>query len=133
MKVDFQYSTDFLGMNDPLLSHTCMHLLCKEGEGSFVFNEKCYHIAKNDLVVMPNPTRAKNLAAAPEMMVEWFAADNKFLQGLLPSNNYSIGAASVSTRTPSSKSTTVRRKSCWRTSTACATVSTTATCSSTAR
>ena len=93
MKIDFQYAKDFLEMNDPKLSHTCMHLLCTEGEGSFVFNEHCYHLEKNDLVVMPNPTRAKNLASAPGMEVEWFAADNKFLAGLLPSNNYSIGGS----------------------------------------
>ena len=93
MKIDFQYATDFLGMNDPRLSHTCMHLLCTEGEGSFVFNERCYHLEKNDLVVMPNPSRAKNLAAAPRMKVEWFAADYRFLQSLLPSNNYSIGGS----------------------------------------
>ena len=93
MKIDFQYATDFLGMNDPKLSHTCMHLLCTEGEGSFVFNERCYHLAKNDLVVMPNPCRAKNLAASPGMKVEWFAADYRFLQSLLPSNNYSIGGS----------------------------------------
>ena len=96
MKIDFQYATDFLGflgMNDPKLSHTCMHLLCTEGEGSFVFNAKCYQIEKNDLVVMTNPSRAKNLAANPEMKVEWFAADYKFLQNLLPSNNYSIGGS----------------------------------------
>ena len=93
MKNDFLYSTDFLAMNAPELGHTCMHLLCRAGEGSFVFNERCYHIVKNDLVVMPNPTRAKNLAAAPGMEVEWFAADNKFLHSLLPSNNYSIGGS----------------------------------------
>ncbi len=93
IRPDFLYSTDFLAMNAPELSHTCMHLLCTAGEGSFVFNEKCYHIGKNDLVVMPNPTRAKNLAAAPGMQVEWFAADNKYLGGLLPSNNYSIGGS----------------------------------------
>ena len=93
MKIDFQYSTDFLGMNAAELGHTCMHLLCTAGEGSFVFNGKCYHIVKNDLVVMPNPTRAKHIAAAPGMQVEWFAADNKFLGGLLPSNNYSIGGS----------------------------------------
>ena len=93
MKIDFQYSTDFLGMNAPELAHTCMHLLCTAGEGSFVFNERCYHIVKNDLVVMPHPNRAKNLATAPGMQVEWFAADNKFLQSLLPSNNYSIGGS----------------------------------------
>lgn len=93
MRVDFLYSYDFNGMNAPELKHTCMHLLCIEGEGSFVFNEHCYHIVKNDLVVMPYPHRAHNLAAHPDMKVEWFAADNKFLQSLLPSNNYSIGGS----------------------------------------
>ena len=93
MKTDFLYSTDFYGMNAKELSDTCMHLLCTAGEGSFVFNERCYHIAKNDLVVMPMPQRATNLAAHADMQVEWFAADYKFLQNLLPSNNYGIGGA----------------------------------------
>ena len=93
MKVDFQYSNDFHAMNAPALSHTCMHLLCTAGEGSFVFNERCYHIVKNDLVVIPMPHRVSNLAAHADMQVEWFAADYKFLQNLLPSNNYSIGGS----------------------------------------
>ena len=92
-KIDFQYSTDFLAMNSKELSHTCMHLLCTAGEGSFVFNEHCYHITKNDLVVIPYPNRVRNLAAHTDMQVEWFAADYKFLQNLLPSNNYSIGGS----------------------------------------
>ena len=93
MKVDFLYSTDFYSMNASELSHTCMHLLCMEGEGSFVFNDRCYHIVENDLVVIPTPARVKNLAAHPNLRVEWFAADYKFLQSLLPSNNYSIGGS----------------------------------------
>ena len=93
MKLDFQYSDDFYGMNARELSHTCMHLLCMAGEGSFVFNERCYHIVKNDLVVIPMPDRVSNLAAHADMQVEWFAADYKFLQNLLPSNNYSIGGS----------------------------------------
>ena len=93
MKVDFMYSTDFLAMNAPELSHTCMHLLCTAGEGSFVFNERCYHIVKNDLVVIPMSARVSNLAAHADMQVEWFAADYKFLQNLLPSNNYGIGGS----------------------------------------
>ena len=93
MKADFQYSTDFQGMNARELSHTCMHLLCMAGEGSFVFNERCYHIVKNDLVVIPMPDRVKNIAAHADLQVEWFAADYKFLQNLLPSNNYSIGGS----------------------------------------
>ncbi|UKK50017.1 helix-turn-helix transcriptional regulator [Prevotella sp. E13-17] len=93
MKVDYLYSTDFHGMNAHELSHTCMHLLCLAGEGSFVFNEHCYHIAKNDLVVIPMPHRISNLAAHDDLQVEWLAADYKFLQNLLPSNNYSIGGS----------------------------------------
>ena len=93
MEVEFHYSTDFHVMNAHELSHTCMHLLCTAGEGSFVFNERCYHIVKNDLVVIPMPNKVKNLAAHTELQVEWFAADYKFLQNLLPSNNYSIGGS----------------------------------------
>ena len=93
MKTDFQYSTDFYGMNARELGNTCMHLLCLAGEGSFVFNEHCYHIEKNDLVVIPMPHRVSNLAAHGDLQVEWFAADYKFLQNLLPPNNYSIGGS----------------------------------------
>ena len=93
MKTDFLYSDDFYGMNAPELSHTCMHLLCTAGEGSFVFNEHCYHIVKNDLVVIPYPARVSNLAAHANMQVQWFAADYKYLQSLLPANNYSIGGS----------------------------------------
>ena len=93
MKTDFRYSTDFYAMNSKELSNTCVHMLCIQGEGSFVFNEWCYHISKNNLMVMPRPDRASNLAAHENMQVEWFAADYKFLQNLLPSNNYSIGGS----------------------------------------
>ena len=93
MKADFQYSTDFYQINSNELSHTCLHLLCLAGEASLVFNEHCYHIVKNDLVVIPMPDRIKNLAAHANLQVEWFAADYKFLQNLLPSNNYGIGGS----------------------------------------
>ena len=93
MKKDFFFSTDFHQVNSPELGNCCMHMICTGGEGSFVFNERCYHIVKNDLVVIPMPDRMKNLSAHPDMTVEWFAADYKFLQNLLPSNNYSIGGS----------------------------------------
>ena len=100
MEVDFHYSTDFYRVNAKELRHTCIHLLCLAGEGSMVFNERCYHIVKNDLVVLPSPDRLKNLAACADLKVEWFAADNKFLQSLLPSNNYSIGGSISLNRNP---------------------------------
>ena len=40
-----------------------------------MFNGRCYHIVKNDLVVIPNPTKMKNIAAHDDLQVEWFAAD----------------------------------------------------------
>ena len=58
-----------------------------------MFNEHCYHIVKNDLVVIPMPHKVRNLAGHDDLLVEWFAADYKFLQNLLPSNNYSIGGS----------------------------------------
>ena len=100
MNTDFLYSTDFYAINSHELSHTCMHLLCTAGEGSFVFNEHCYHIVKNDLVVIPMPHRVRNLAAHSDMQVEWFAADYKFLQNLLPSNHYSIGGSITLNQNP---------------------------------
>mgnify|MGYP002625399289 CR=1 FL=1 len=48
---------------------------------------------KNDLVVIPTPERVSNLAAHDDLKTEWFAADYKFLQNQLPSNNYSIGGS----------------------------------------
>ena len=62
MNTFFKYSNEFEAMNSPELSRTCMHLLCTGSEGSFVFNGHCYHIVKNDLVVMPYPHRAQILA-----------------------------------------------------------------------
>ena len=52
-----------------------------------------YRIAKNDLVVIVGPDRVKDLSANPDMRVTWFAAENRFLQNQLPSNNYSIGGS----------------------------------------
>ena len=51
MSTDFQYSTDFYGMNSRELSHTCMHLLCLAGEASFVFNEHCTRKLKNNKIM----------------------------------------------------------------------------------
>lgn len=80
-------------MNSAELSGFCLHLLCTAGEGSFEFNGRRYRIGKNDLVVIVGPDRVKKLSADTCMRVEWFAADNSFLQSLLPTNNYSIGGS----------------------------------------
>lgn len=109
-KTDFLYSTDFYGMNAKALHNTCMHLLCTAGEGSFVFNERCCHIVRNDLVVILRPDRVSNLAAPDSMRVEWFAADYQFLQSLLPSNNYGIGGSITLNQNPVIRLTDVQAR-----------------------
>ena len=93
MNTHFRYSDDFLVMNSPELSGFCLHLLCTAGEGRFEFNGRCFRVVKNDLVVIVGPDRVKNPVAHPGMRVAWFAAENRFLQNQLPSNNYSIGGS----------------------------------------
>ena len=93
MKTHFRYSADFHAMNSLELSGFCLHLLCTDGEGSFEFNGRRYHITRNDLVVIVGPDRVKDLTASPDLRVTWFAAENRFLQNQLPSNNYSIGGS----------------------------------------
>lgn len=91
MKVDFLYSTDFQAMNAPELSHTCMHALALHGwRGQFCIQRAVLSYREERLVVIPYPARISNIAAHADMQVEWFAADYKFLQNLLPSNNCSI-------------------------------------------
>jgi len=93
MKTHFRYSADFHAMNSLELSGFCLHLLCTDGEGSFEFNGRRYRITRNDLVVIVGPDRVKDLTASPDLRVTWFAAENRFLQNQLPSNNYSIGGS----------------------------------------
>ena len=93
MKAFFRYATDFLAMNSQELSGSCMHLLCTAGEGGFAFNGHSYRIVKDDLVVIVGPDRVKDLTAHAGLQVEWFAAENSFLQNQLPTNNYSIGGS----------------------------------------
>ncbi len=90
-KMDFIYSKDFYGINHERLKDACVHMICKAGEGSFVFNETCYRFHGNDLAVLGRPTQVFNLASNPGLEIEYFAAPYKFLHSLLSPNNYSIG------------------------------------------
>ena len=93
MKSNFTYSTNFYGINSHALTDCCVHLICLEDEGSFVFNGKAFRMFKNDILVTSTPCKIKQLAASEGAVFEWFAAPNSFLGGLLPANNYSIGGS----------------------------------------
>ncbi len=93
MTHSFTYSIDFRRINSKPLSDCCLHLICTNGGGSFEFNGKNFRIERNSLVVISSPLKIKKIEATEDAAVEWFAAPNSFLQGLLPANNYSIGGS----------------------------------------
>ena len=90
-ETDFVFSTDFLQINDKRFHDCCLHLICLDGEGSFVFNDRCYHIRRNDAVILVLPDKVCNPVPHPELRVEFFVAPYRFLNSLLPSNNFGIG------------------------------------------
>ena len=90
-KLDFVFSDDFQSINSPANQLACIHLLCTEGEGSLVLEDKCYHFCKNDLLILTQPSQVRNLAAHSDLKIQYFAAPGKYLYSLLPSNNYAIG------------------------------------------
>lgn len=87
---DFVYSTDFSLLEDERFAHCCFHIICINGEGSFVYNESCFHMNKNDIIIISHPNDVRNIALMDDFRVELFAADYHFLRNALPPNNYSI-------------------------------------------
>lgn len=91
--LNFVFSEDVKLLETADLEDYCLHLLCKEGEGSFVYNDRCFYLQRNSLVVIAHPRKASNWAFGPQFKMEMFAANYVYLQKLLPSNNYSIGGS----------------------------------------
>lgn len=90
-QVKLLYSNDFHSVNSPNLRDCCVHMICLCGEGSFVFNGKCFHFMAGDILILTLPDRLRNLAASPDLKVEYFAATTRFLYNQLPSNSFAIG------------------------------------------
>lgn len=88
---DFVFSTNFRQINDKRFHRWCLHLICLEGEGSFVFNDRCWHLRRNDAAILILPDKVCNPAPHPDLRVEFFAAPFKFLNAQLPANHFGIG------------------------------------------
>lgn len=59
MKPHFYYSSDIYGINAESLAGCCVHLICLEGGGSFVFNGKGFSLTKKCILVVPNPAKLR--------------------------------------------------------------------------
>ena len=92
-QVKFIYITDYYAINSQQLNGYCGHMICLEGEGSFVFNEKNFHFCAGDILILTQPHKLENLAGVKELRVEFFATQYNFLYKQLPSNSFAIGGS----------------------------------------
>ena len=91
--MDFIYSDIISDITRSELAPFCIHLVCLEGEGGLVYFNHLFPFQKGDLLVLSHPDAVSYLTLSPECKGEFFAADYRFLQNLLPPNNYSIGGS----------------------------------------
>jgi len=87
----FVYSTDLAKINAAQYQGWCIHLICLAGEGSFVYNEKCFHFTSDNILILSHPELIKNMAVTDDMQVEYLAAPLRWLYSQLPANHYGIG------------------------------------------
>jgi AraC-like DNA-binding protein len=91
--MEFYYSDHIDNITLPELTPFCIHLVCLEGEGCLVYFNHPFPFRKGDLLVLSHPDAISDLTLSPDCKGEFFAADYRFLQNLLPPNNYSIGGS----------------------------------------
>ena len=91
--MDFMYSERIGDITRPELAPFCIHLVCLEGEGGLIYFSHPFPFRKGDLLVLSHPDAISDLTLSPDCKGEFFAADYRFLQNLLPPNNYSIGGS----------------------------------------
>ncbi|MDE7421648.1 MAG: helix-turn-helix transcriptional regulator [Muribaculaceae bacterium] len=84
------FSEEFSLINSSAFYDCVVHLICTEGEGRFLYNDRRFSISKNDIAVISYPKLVSDISADENFHCEYVAAPDKFLHNLLPANNYSI-------------------------------------------
>ena len=85
------YSENIGDIISPAMKDFCIHLFCKTGGGSLIYDGRRFCFNAGDLLVLPQPVYVSDLKILPGTASELFGASFRFLQGLLPANNFSIG------------------------------------------
>lgn len=83
-------SDDFTSINSKEHYGSIVHLLCLNGEGSFVYNGKSFVLTKGDIAVVNQPQLASHIQQSHDFACEYVVAPSELLHTLLPANNFSI-------------------------------------------
>jgi len=89
----FIYSEKIEAITQPALADYCLHLICLSGEGRLTYFDRPFQFRQGDLLILSHPDALSNLSIAPGCKGAFLAANYRFLQNLLPPNNYSIGGS----------------------------------------
>ena len=84
------FSEEFGLINSPAFYDCIVHLICTEGIGHFSYNGRHFEISRNEIAVISRPQLVSAITSDENFHCEFIAAPDKFLNNLLPANNYSI-------------------------------------------
>lgn len=84
------FSTDARQINSPAFHDCVIHLICINGNGSFTYNDKPFEINSGQIAIISRPRQIDGIKVSEDFECEYLAAHDKFLNNLLPANNYSI-------------------------------------------
>jgi AraC family transcriptional activator of pobA len=90
-KIKVIYSYDFHEICNSIYKGWCLHLVCLDGEGSFVYNERLFRMEKNNVAVIAHPEMVRDIAQSDDLKVEMVIVPMNILVSQLPKNNPSIG------------------------------------------
>jgi len=84
------YTEDFKSIYGPSYRGWCIHLVCTEGTGGFIFNGQLFPVVKNDVVIVPQPHLITEVAEGDGFKVEAIMGELRYLNSQLPSHHYGI-------------------------------------------
>ncbi len=84
------FSEEFPLINSPAFYDCVVHLICTNGTGSFLYNDRDFTMSKNDIAVISHPRLVTEIRSDDDFRCEYIVAPAKFLRNLLPANNYAI-------------------------------------------
>lgn len=84
------YSTETELINSPAFYDCIVHIICNSGEVSLSYNDRPVTIKKDEIAVFSQPRLIKINNKSEDFSCEYIVAPGRFLNSLLPVNNYSI-------------------------------------------
>lgn len=69
----------------------CLHVICLEGEGHFLYDDRPVDFVQGDILVLSYPEKVTYYLHSENIRVELIAASTEYIQNLMPANHYGIG------------------------------------------